>query len=201
MSRLRSDFTVSCMLIIAVFLAAGCTTTAKDDPEIERALSVADWRVEFNNAYRDGRYYFAGAPTLEGLRLASEEGVEVVVDLLAAQEQPQRVPFDEAQRVQRLGMAYHHIPVTPETFSVEDVDRFAAIVSSSTGPILVHCSSSNRAGGLWAAYLHRHRGYTLNEAIDTGMAAGLRRDSMIQAVRRVAETSEPLNTAVEASGR
>ena len=46
------------------------------------------------------------------------------------------------------------IPVTPKSFSADVVDRFAkALDEASGGGVLVHCASSNRAGGIWAAYL------------------------------------------------
>ena len=75
--------------------------------------------------------------------------------------------------------------MVPSTFSTDDIDRLAAIIDEAEGRVLIHCASSNRVGGLWAAYLHRHRGYDLEEAIELGMAAGLRPGRMIEAVKRV----------------
>ena len=83
-------------------------------------------------------------------------------------------------------MRYESIPMVPSTFSTDDVDRLAVIIDEAEGGVLVHCASSNRVGGLWAAYLHRHRGYELEEAIELGTAAGLRPGGMTEAVKRVA---------------
>lgn len=56
--------------------------------------------------------------------------------------------------------------------------------------MLIHCASSNRVGGLWAAYPVRYCGYGIDEAIRLGGAAGRSRQSMIDAAKRVVEKDE-----------
>ena len=137
------------------------------------------------NMSRAGRVWFAGQPGPEGLRAAAAEGVGLVVNLRQAQEM-HSLPFDEPALVKQLGMRYENIPIIPESFCCADVERFARLLESTGGPVLVHCGSSNRVGGLWAAYAARHRSVALEAALLAGRKAGLRGDSMVEAVRRVA---------------
>ncbi len=130
-------------------------------------------------------YAFAGQPDAVSLQRLAQEGVKTVVNIRRPSEL-EGLGFDEPSVVGKTGMAYLNIPVTPATLSTDDVDQLAEILARAEGPVMLHCGSSNRAGGLWATYLVRHRGVDLEAAIDIGKAAGLRSESMIAAVRRVA---------------
>ena len=143
-----------------------------------------EWLGDFNNVYHLADYYFAGMPTEEGLIKASESGVKVIVNLLT-EDQTARMKIDYDLIISKLGVRYEHIPVTPDTFSIADVDRFAEILASADGPVLIHCASSNRVGGMWAAYLNRYGDVVLGKAIQLGQTAGLSSQTMIDAVKRV----------------
>ena len=101
-----------------------------------------------------------------------------------------RVPFDEPALVAELGVDYVTIPVTPATLSAATVDRFEEEIATTDEPVLVHCSTAKRVGGLWAAYLVRSHGLDWEQAVELGKAAGLRQPAMIAAARRVAEATE-----------
>jgi uncharacterized protein (TIGR01244 family) len=135
---------------------------------------------------RTGRYYFAGQPGEAGFRRAAAEGVALVINLRVDAEMA-KVPFDEPALVADLGLEYVAIPVTPATFSAATVDRFAEAIATTDQPVLVHCASSNRVGGLWAAYLARVRTLDSDAALELGKTAGLRSPGMIEATRRVTE--------------
>ncbi len=166
------------------WLVAGCASPLHMQ-SIGYAEPVGEWRG-LGRITRDGEVYFAGQPTQEALREARRRGVKVVVNLRPDDEMTTRVDFDEAALVRELGMAYVSIPVTPDSLSVAEMDRLQEALSRTTGPVLIHCASSNRVGGLWALYLHRHRHFSLEGAMERGKKAGLRSDAMIRAVRRVA---------------
>lgn len=163
---------VSIALVCVCVLGAGCATTL-DQREVGFAQQQAD-APGFNGRYfQDSPYFiFCGRPTEGGLAYLKEQGVGTVVNLRTDQEMAE-VPFDEAEVVRTLGMNYVRIPVSGSTFSVQTVDEFAAVLESTREPIAVHCASSNRVGGLWAAYLVLHRGMPIEEAIERGKAAGL----------------------------
>ena len=175
-------------LIYAVLLVllSGCTAPRLATVAVDEAAPQQDWEG-INNLFRDGLFYFGGQPDAAAFqRLAEEAGIQTVINLRRPQEL-ERLDFDEPAVVEALGMRYVNIPITPDGFSAADVDRFAAVLAETKGPVLLHCGSSNRAGGLWAAYLAQHRSIDLDEAIRRGKTAGLSRETMIEAVRRVAQ--------------
>jgi len=187
--------TVLCFVAALSLVGAGCESRPavneaaapehrSPQEELDPALAAG-----FKNVYQDddGQVLLTGLPGPSGLKAAADHGVVVVVDLLTDEESVGR---DEAARVTALGMDYVHIPVSPASFSPADVDRFAEVMEGAGGVVLVHCASANRSGGLWAAYLNRYRGVPLEQAVAIGRSTGLRRDSMIDAVRRVA-ASDP----------
>lgn len=172
------------VMLLSFFVMQGCVGPGKSNP-IGIAEPNLEMSEQFNNVFQDGNMYFAGIPTEMGLASVSQRGVTVIVNLLPDAQQTRSIPFDEPALVQSLGMTYESIPMVPSSFSTDDIDRLAAIIEEAEGGVLIHCGSSNRVGGMWAAYLHRHRGYDIEEAIELGMAAGLRPGGMTDAVKRV----------------
>ena len=171
--------------VLLVTLGA-CAAPRLSTVAVEEAEPQQGWEG-INNLFRDGFFYFGSQPDEAAFgRLAEEAGVTTVINLRRPQELEQ-LAFDEPVLVEGLGMRYVNIPITPDAFSADDVDRLAAVLAETEGPVLLHCGSSNRVGGMWAAYLARHRGVDLDEAIRLGKTAGLRRDTMIEAARRVAQ--------------
>jgi len=148
------------------------------------AQPVADWSG-VKNLSHSGDMYFAGQPTVEGLDAAKERGVKVVVNLRSEREM-KALEFDEAAQMKRLGMEYVNIPITPDTFGPEDADRLKNVLAKTSGPVLLHCGSSDRVGAVWAMYLNRHRGVALDEAIDQGRKAGMRSDRLVEIVKKSA---------------
>lgn len=178
----------------AVALAAACLGTfggcrsTLDRQPVGVAAPVPELKDEFNNVSRDGRLYVAGEPSEEAIREMARRGATVVVNIIP-EGAPRKHQFDERALVESLGMKYVSIPVSAASLSAADVDRFAEVMRETEGGMLLHCRSSNTAGGLWAAYLARVRNMPLNEAIERGKAAGLARPDMIDAVTRVASDS------------
>lgn len=138
------------------------------------------------NLSRDGAVYFAGQPSAETLKAAADEGVRVVINLRTADEMQTSVDFDEAATARSLGLTYVTIPVTPATFSAADADQLHDVFEDTSGPVLLHCGSANRVGALWALYLTRHRGMSIDEALERGRKAGMRSADLAERVRREA---------------
>lgn len=163
----------------------GCAT---DAPPAGIAEPVPEWANQFSVVTHDGDVYFAGLPTQTGLETAIGDGVTTVISLLPEAEERRVLRFDEAEEVTRLGARFIRIPVTAESFSAADVDAFANAWAESDGKVLMHCASSNRVGGMWAAYLIRHASMPQGEALGAGIHAGLNSQGMVDAVKRVAST-------------
>jgi uncharacterized protein (TIGR01244 family) len=158
-----------------LLLAAAAAAPAAELPE-----SVEAGRIP---AYRrlSPALAAAGQPSPEALAALDELGVRTVVNLRTDLEgAAAEKPVVEAQ-----GIRYVSIPVTPDAFSAADVDAVQAVLADgAAAPVLLHCASANRVGGV-VAVLEARGGRSLDEAIAAGKAAGLHGLAMENAVRRV----------------
>ncbi len=169
--------------IIAIALS-GCSRSLHE-ASFTAATPVTDWGG-VKNLSHDGGVYFGGQPTADAFGTAQEMGVRVVVNLRSDPEIA-AMDFDEAALVEQLGMKYVAIPITSETFAPADADDLKEVLRKTSGPVLIHCASSNRVGALWAMYLHRHRGVALDQAIALGRKAGLRSEGLVETIRETAD--------------
>ena len=194
--------TIRIIATALVFVAGSCLTGCAEGNEPAQSSEAAAPETDslpipitsaeridrdgVNNLFRADRFYFAGQPDESALvALLEEDGVRTVINIRTPEE-TSGMSMDERGVTEERGARYETIPISGSTFSRAQVDLFAEVVSSCEGPILVHCASSNRVGGLWAAYLATHHDVPLDEAIELGRSAGLSRDSMADAARRVA---------------
>ncbi|MFO7588384.1 MAG: sulfur transferase domain-containing protein [Gemmatimonadota bacterium] len=126
---------------------------------------------------RTGDVYVSGQPSREALDWLQSRGVTTVVNLRTQPEMDDRdrVPYDEAAALDSLGIQYVHIPLGGEDapYTPEAVERFAEAVDAAEGKVLLHCTVAWRASHMWVAYLVRHRGMALDEAIAHGEAINL----------------------------
>ena len=64
-------------------------------------------------------------------------------------------------------MTYVWIPIGEKaSYRPQTVDTLALVLKANTGKAFIHCLSGGRVSYLWAAYLVRHRGYALNDAVN-----------------------------------
>ncbi|MEZ5937123.1 MAG: sulfur transferase domain-containing protein [Hyphomonadaceae bacterium] len=124
-----------------------------------------------------GPLYIAGQPSEAALRDVIASGVRTVINLRTQPEMDNRkaVPFDEAALLDELGVTYVHIPLGgPDTpYTPEAVDKFATAFESADTKVLLHCTIAWRASHLWAAYLVKYKGYSLEDAIHEADAINL----------------------------
>jgi len=165
--------------IVALALS-GCAQSLHES-SFATAKQVAEWDG-VKHLSQDGGVFFGGQPTVDALRTAHENGIKIVVNLRSNQEVA-ALEFDEPALVRQLGMEYVAIPVTPDTFGPTDADELRKVLRTTSGPILIHCASSNRVGALWAMYLNRHRGVAVDEAIMLGRKAGLGSKKLVETIR------------------
>lgn len=132
-----------------------------------------------------GPAYIAGQPTEAALGELSAEGVTTVINLRTAAEMANAnaVPFNEAETVDGLGMDYVLIEQGPdETINPAALDAFAAAMEGAEGKVLVHCGSGVRASHMWAAYLVREKGVSMEEALAEAEALNLKSEAPVRAL-------------------
>jgi uncharacterized protein (TIGR01244 family) len=134
------------------------------------ALTLPAWAGELLFAHPQPQLYTAGQPSAAQLRQAAEAGVTTVIDLRQPDEDR---GFDETATAERLGLRYVRIPVAGAAgLSQANARALRATLAQSTGPVLLHCASGNRAGAL-LALLQAQDGASIEQALDLGRRAGM----------------------------
>jgi len=112
----------------------------------------------------------AGQPSAEALAAAAEAGYKTVIDLRSPTEDR---GMDEAATVESLGMSYISLPVAGgDGVTYENASLLDELLGDASGPVLLHCASSNRVGALLALRARMH-GADADEALELGLASGL----------------------------
>lgn len=134
------------------------------------------------NCWQVGDRYITAQPTEAGLSVANKLGIQSVVCLRDATEgtNPPYLPFDAAEdtTLTGFGMSFVNIPFPHSTALTQGLfDIRAAAVVAVLGqlpkPLLMHCSSGDRASALWAVHLMVNCGVTKPDAIDFAKISGL----------------------------
>jgi uncharacterized protein (TIGR01244 family) len=112
----------------------------------------------------------AGQPSVAGLEAAAKAGYKAVIDLRALSEER---GFDEPAAVERLGMTYVNLPIDGAAgVTYDNAAELDRLIAELPKPLLLHCSSANRAGALLALRAGRN-GADAAAALELGIAAGL----------------------------
>jgi uncharacterized protein (TIGR01244 family) len=123
----------------------------------------------------------AGKPSPEALQKLKAQGFKTVVDLRMESEGT----AEEKEVVEAQGLRYVSVPITTASFKLEDALAVGRVLEDpSAGPVLLHCASSNRVGGVLAV-LEARAGKPLDQALEEGRQAGLKSGGMEEAVKRV----------------
>lgn len=124
----------------------------------------------------------AGQPSTEAVRTLGTLGFKTVLNIRTPEEGGL---VDERAIVESQGLRYVSVPVTAKSLSSEDVLAIEKVLADAvSGPVLFHCASANRVGGLWALVLAR-KGKDPEAALAAGREAGLKPGPMEEAVRRL----------------
>jgi protein tyrosine phosphatase (PTP) superfamily phosphohydrolase (DUF442 family) len=140
------------------------------------------------NCWQIGNFYVTAQPTEPGLTVASQLGIKSVICLRDALEIAylQYLPFDpEEDRTltTSLGMSFANIPFphspTEPQFNISQpqfnirAGAVLAVLNQLPQPLLMHCSSADRASALWAVHLMVDCGVSLKDALVYATASGL----------------------------
>ncbi len=112
-----------------------------------------------------------GQPSVEQLDALRESGYVTVVNLRGEGE-----GGTGAAEVEAAGLTYVALPIPDaEAMSEENARRLANVLDEAEGPVVLHCGSGNRVGGLLALKAFYVDGLSADEAIQYGLDSGLTR--------------------------
>jgi len=113
----------------------------------------------------------AGQPSEAALTAIAAAGYKAVIDLRGPNED--RGLADEKKTVEMLGMSYVNLPIEGAAgVSYANARALDKLLAEADGPVLVHCTSSNRVGALLALRA-KQLGADAETALEVGLASGL----------------------------
>lgn len=163
---MRTPWTKLLAALCAAGLLPGCHAHREHAPVAEAVPATSVQLREPRPAL-----YTAGQPAAADWQAIRARGVGTVIDLRAPGELKDR---DEAAEVRSAGMRYIAIPVAGAG-GIDDANAKAlrAALDTADGPVLVHCASGNRVGGLLALMQARSGAMTTEQALEFGRSAGM----------------------------
>jgi uncharacterized protein (TIGR01244 family) len=186
LNRTRFLFLPLGAILLLLFLGACCKaenpSTATEDTAAE-TLTTAPAMLTIaapeallpKGIYTAEGMLLGGQPTLEQLQTIHETGFRTVIDMRLAEEGGTTQADIEAA-----GMIYAALPIgKAEDVSEENARALAQLLESAEGPVVVHCKSGNRVGGLLALKAFYVDGATPEEALKLGLANGMTRTEPI----------------------
>ncbi len=180
--RLRA----ACTLLIALALSAAVSAGERSAKGADIPRSMEPGLVPNYKVVRDG-LATSGEPSPKARGRLRALGFRTVIDLRT---QAEGIRGEEAA-VRAQGLRYVSVPVTPGSFTIEDVRKVKAVLDDAeAAPVLLHCSSANRVGAVWTV-LRVQEGLPLAKAELEGQSIGLKSEDMRQAVRRVLGEPNP----------
>ena len=121
----------------------------------------------------------AGQPSERDFAAFAWAGYRTVVDL--------RMPgeprgFDEPAVARAAGLEYLNIPFLRTTLAPGQIGRFRRVMNDpQRRPLLVHCVSANRVGGILLPWLILDQGLAEDDAVALAMKIGLRSPELLTA--------------------
>jgi len=163
-------------LLLLSLLSPPATEAARQTAVPKFPVKIEQTGEYQNGAWDVGLGILAGQPSEATLRKLKEKGFTLVVNFRTPNEMANRnfVPFDEEALLKELGIKYVHIPMGGPTgdhaYGPHTIEKLAEAMKGHEGKALVHCTVGWRASYAWTAYIHKHKGLALSEAIRYGQA-------------------------------
>jgi uncharacterized protein (TIGR01244 family) len=165
--------TVALALLVILGSACGASGTGGQETEPRPADLLP------NGVLQENGILTGGQPTLNQLQAIRKAGFRTVIDLRLAKE-----GGTGRSDIEAAGMAYAALPTAGAAGMTEANARaLADLLEQSEHPVVVHCKSGNRVGGLLALKAFYVDGASPQEALRIGLDAGMTRTE--PAVRKV----------------
>ena len=126
----------------------------------------------------------AGQPNENAFKVFAKEGYTTVIDLRTSSEDR---GLNEPKVVSDLGMNYVSLPIGNDGLTFENAKILNKYLEQASGPVLLHCGSSNRVGAM-LALSKKLSGIDMNNALSIGRSAGL--TSLENAVIKVLKSNK-----------
>lgn len=123
--------------------------------------------------------YIASQPDQEALQTARQKGVATIIDLRA----PGETDWNERQAVEALGMRYLNLPIPKQgdSLDTDTLQQIEMAVAELHGePVLLHCSSGNRAAAWLATHLADNHELPVDESLAIAAKAGLTHEGTLE---------------------
>ncbi len=154
--------------LAGTLLVAGCAAHEPLSPHAETASAAATDEAPVRKVADD--VFASGQPAPSQWASIRARGVTTVINLRPDQEMGGR---DEASEVNAAGMRYRQLGIEgAEGVTDANAARIQSWIDEAPGPVLLHCSSGNRAGAMLAVIAARN-GMPPAEALELGRRAGL----------------------------
>jgi len=140
-----------------------------------------------NGLMFDARTVTAGRPSTEQLGRLAELGFKTVLSLQTEAEGS----VAEGTIVEALGMVYVNVPITSHDIRPDQIAKFSETLTKSDNyPMLIHCQSSNRVGGLILLHEVLNQNTELATALEAARRAGLKPSLERPLLRRITAERE-----------
>ena len=164
-------FFIASTLITLLLLSNNCLvfgSTIHEKTEPVSKVEKLEWAPDL---YQFENFYLGGQPDVEALKWFKKQGVDLVINLRSEREMEKLASsdFDENSFLKEMNMSLISIPIDGyDSFTPENLQKFADALNSNHNKVLVHCASCGRVSYFMMAYLKKHKDYSLEEAIKFG---------------------------------
>lgn len=182
--KMQIHLTVAATVAAALIALAGCESKKEPAPAPKAGtpekphVAVTTEKLEpyecgdITRLHTLGGVFLASQPKPGDFESAKKGGVKTIINLRHAAENKD---FDEAKTVADLGLKYVNIPFEgPDEFTDEVIDKARQELKTAERPILMHCSSANRAGAIWLPYRVLDAGLSFEDALAEAKTVGLK---------------------------
>jgi uncharacterized protein (TIGR01244 family) len=84
-------------------------------------------------------------PRKSDLEELKKDGVTTVINLRVTGENSSLTPDEERTLTEKLGLQYHHLPISLDKLDAAQVKVLRELLDGSQGPVFVHCGMGQRA--------------------------------------------------------
>lgn len=170
------------MVMLAAVFSFGCSSK-QGGAESNAARHVAVEQVQLTDSLKASRIenlYFSAQPAMTDFAVLKDQGFVQVINMRRPSEHDEPA---ERYQVRFHRMRYDNLPFGPEdelTDAFVNKVFFAVSTNSTRGKVLIHCSTSNRAGMVAGAYVYKEDSFMQTRSVSKAQAKAIAKDAGMQ---------------------